>query len=174
MAREMTLARSRNFRKGHFPSHLSSPTPQLVGGTKGSFSGPQEFRATLRESDCVGSNGSGSLCSLLWRLLCWCHPRGIVLRAQHIPGCLNVIADKLSRHNQVIQTEWSLSQQVFNLLCSRWARPQLDLFATRFNHKLPSFVSPVPDQKAWAICCSEPPMDGSGYQSHCSSRWSPK
>ena len=98
-----------------------------------------------------GGMKSGSLCALLWRLLSWCHPRGIVLRARHIPGCLNVIVDKLSRHNQVIQTEWSLSQQVFNQLCSKWARPQVDLFATRFNHKLPSFVSLVPDQTAWDV-----------------------
>ena len=98
-----------------------------------------------------GGMKSGSLCALLWRLLSWCHPRGIVLRERHIPGRLNVIADKLSRHNQVIQTEWSLSQQVFNQLCSKWARPQVDLFATRFNHQLPSFVSPVPDQTAWAV-----------------------
>ena len=34
------------------------------------------------------------------------------------------------------QTEWSLSQQVFNLWCSRWARPHVELFATRFSHKL--------------------------------------
>ena len=98
-----------------------------------------------------GGMKSGSLCALLWRLLSWCHPRGIVLRARHIPGHLNVIADKLSRHNQVIQTEWSLSQEVFILLCLRWARPQVDLFATRFNHKLPQFVSPVPDPAAWAV-----------------------
>ena len=91
---------------------------------------------------------SGSPCALLWRLLSWCHPRKIVLRARHIPGHLNVIADKLSRHNQVIQTEWSLSQQV---LCSKWDRPQIDLFATRFNHRLPKFVSPVPDPAAWAV-----------------------
>ena len=64
-----------------------------------------------------------SLCALLWRLLSRCHPRGITLWARHIPGRLNVIADKLSRHNQVIQTEWSLSQQVFNQLCSKWAPP---------------------------------------------------
>ena len=98
-----------------------------------------------------GGMKSGSLCALLWRLLSWCHPRGIVLRARHIPGRLNVIADKLSRHNQVIQTEWSLSQQVFTLLCSRWTQPQVDLFATRFNHKLPRFVSPVPEPTAWAV-----------------------
>ena len=98
-----------------------------------------------------GGMRSGSLCALLWRLLSWCHHRGITLRARHIPGCLNVIADKLSRHNQVIQTEWSLSPQVFSQLCSRWPPPLVDLFATRFNHKLPSFVSPVPDQTAWAV-----------------------
>ena len=73
------------------------------------------------------------------------------MRARHIPGCLNIIVDKLSRHIQVIQTEWSLSQQVFNLLCSRWARPHVDQFATQFNRKLPKFVSPVPDQTAWAV-----------------------
>ena len=94
---------------------------------------------------------SDSLCALLWRLLSWCHPRGIVLRARHIPGRLNVIADKLSRHNQVIQTEWSLDRQVFSLLCSKWGLPQVDLFATRFNRKLPRFVSPVPDQEAWSV-----------------------
>ena len=94
---------------------------------------------------------SGSLCALLWRLLSWCHPQGISLRARHILGQLNAIADKLSRHNQLIQTEWSLSQRVFNLLCSRWTQPHLDLFDTRFNHKLPKFVSPVPDPVAWAV-----------------------
>ena len=93
-----------------------------------------------------GGMKSGSLCALLWRILSWCHPREIVLRARHIPGHLNVIADKFSRHRQVIQTEWSLSQKVFNLLCSRWGRPQIDLFATSFNNKLAKFVSPVPEQ----------------------------
>ena len=49
-----------------------------------------------------GGMRSDSLCAVLWRLLSWCHHRGITLRARHIPGRLNVIADKLSRHNQVI------------------------------------------------------------------------
>ena len=37
----------------------------------------------------------------------------------------------------------------FHLLCRRWHAPAVDLFATRFNHKLPRFVSPVPDRLAW-------------------------
>ena len=35
-----------------------------------------------------GGMRSGSLCALLWRLLSWCHPRGIILSARHIPGRL--------------------------------------------------------------------------------------
>ena len=67
------------------------------------------------------------------------------------PGRLNVIADKLSRLGQTIQTEWSLHPEVFQAVCSRWHQPQVDLFATRFNNKLPQFVSPVPDPQAWAV-----------------------
>ena len=98
-----------------------------------------------------GGMKSGSLCALLWRLMLWCNQRQIVLRARHILGHLNVIADKLSRLNQVIQTEWSLLPEVFAQICRHWHRPSVDLFATRFNHKLPRFVSPVPDQSAWGV-----------------------
>ena len=98
-----------------------------------------------------GGMKSGSLCALLWRLLMWCNQRQIVLRARHIPGHLNVIADKLSRHGQVIQTEWSLLQEVFDQICRRWHKPEVDLFATKFKHKLPRFVSPVPDLLAWKV-----------------------
>ena len=40
---------------------------------------------------------------------------------------------------------------MFQAICSRWHQPQVDLFATRFNNKLPQFVSPVPDPQAWAV-----------------------
>ena len=62
-----------------------------------------------------------------------------------------MVADKLSRLGQTIQTEWSLLPEVFQALCNRWHRPQINLFATRFNHKLPQFVSPVPDPLAYAV-----------------------
>ena len=44
-----------------------------------------------------GGMKSGSLCALLWRILSWCTRLQVTLRARHIPGRLNVIADKLSR-----------------------------------------------------------------------------
>ena len=98
-----------------------------------------------------GGMKSGSLCALLWRILSWCTRQQVTLRARHIPGRLNVIADKLSRLGQTIQTEWSLHPEVFKAICDRWHYPQVDLFATRFNNKLPQFVSPVPDPQAWAV-----------------------
>ena len=94
---------------------------------------------------------SGTLCALLWRILTWCTRHQVTLKARHIPGWLNVVADKLSCLGQTIQTEWSLLQEVFQAICRRWHRPQIDLFATRFNNKLPQFVSPVPDSLAVAV-----------------------
>ena len=73
------------------------------------------------------------------------------LRARHIPGWLNVIADKPSRLGQAIEAEWSLHPEVFQAICNWWHQPEVDLFATRFNNKLPQFVSPVPDPQAWAV-----------------------
>ena len=98
-----------------------------------------------------GGMKSGPLCALLWRILTWCTSKQVTLKARHIPGRLNVVADKLSRLGQTIQTEWSLLPEVFQTICSRWHRPQIDLFATRFNNKLPLFVSPVPDSLAAAV-----------------------
>ena len=98
-----------------------------------------------------GGMRSGSLCALLWRILSWCDRNEVQIKARHIPGRLNVVADKLSRLRQVIQTEWSLAPEVFKSICQTWHTPQVDLFATRFNSKLPQFVSPVPDPSAWAV-----------------------
>ena len=102
---------------------------------------------------------SGPLCALLWRILTWCSQRQVTLKARHIPGHLNVIADKLSRLGQTIQTEWSLLPEVFQQICNQWHWPQIDLFATRFNHKLPQFVSPVPDSLAVAVDALTLPWD---------------
>ena len=56
-----------------------------------------------------GGRRSGPPCALLWRILTWCTRDQLTLKARHIPGWLNVVADKLSRLGQTIQTEWSPS-----------------------------------------------------------------
>ena len=91
------------------------------------------------------------MCALLCKIMTWCHQYKITLKARHIPGCPNVMADLLSRSNQFQSTEWSLHPQVFKQICHKWFTPHVDQFATRLNHKLPLYVSPVPDPNAWDI-----------------------
>ena len=73
------------------------------------------------------------------------------IESQTHSGCLNVMADLLSRSNQAQSTKWSLHPQVFKQICQKWFTPHVDLFATHLNHKLPLYISPVPDPKAWDI-----------------------
>ena len=98
-----------------------------------------------------GGTHSAEMCALLWKIMTWCHHYHITLKARHIPGCLNVMADLLSTSNQVQSTEWSLHPQVIKQICQKWFTPHVDLFAPHLNHKLPRYVSPVPDPKAWDI-----------------------
>ena len=98
-----------------------------------------------------GGTRSATLLQEVSDLLLWCHSNRIQLRARHIPGRLNVIADALSRSHQVIPTEWQLHPQVVRRVFRLWDTPHLDLFATRHNTQLPKFVSPVPDQRALAV-----------------------
>ena len=74
-------------------------------------------------------------------------------------GCLNVMANLLSRLNQVESTEWSLHPQVFKQICQKWFIPHIDLFANLLNHKVSLYVSLVPDQHR----CSEHKL----VRSHC-------
>ena len=117
---------------------------------EGGLTDPSKFQGPVPEpnsSSCNGQLDSGSLhkqtkrnsvemCALLWKIMTWCHRYHITLKARHIPGCLNVMADLLSRSNQVQSTEWSLHPQVFKQICQKWFTPHVDLFAT---------------QKAWDI-----------------------
>ena len=88
-----------------------------------------------------GETKSATLCALIWRILTWCHNNKVTLRARHVPGSLNVIADGLSRRNQIQSTEWSLSPLIFKKVFRVWENPQVDLFATSLNKKLPLYVS---------------------------------
>ena len=99
-------------------------------------------------SEQTGGTHSWDMCLLVWHILAYCNPRNILIRARHIQGCLNVIADSLSRKDKVIQTEWSLHPQMFNLICKVWHKPMVDMFATKMNNKLPLYVSTVPEANA--------------------------
>lgn len=96
-----------------------------------------------------GGTHSRTLFSDTQNLLLLCQDLGIVLSVKHIPGRLNVLADHLSRKHQTLATEWTLDQKIANAIFASLGTPMVDLFATKFNHRLPLYVSPLPDTAAW-------------------------
>ena len=159
----------RSHKRAHCKRNLVPSRKQmaykLLRTERGLF-GPERVPRPLHRQDSSGSNLTttlvsyiskeegmrlGPLCALLWRILTFCTRKQVTLKARHIPGHLNMVVDKLPRLGRTIRTEWSLLPEVFQAICSKWHQPQIDLFATRFNNKLPQCVSPVPDPLAWAV-----------------------
>ena len=98
-----------------------------------------------------GGMRSSPLCALPWRTLTWCTRNQVTLKARRIPGRLRVVADKLARPLK----EWSLLQEVFQAICNRQQRLQIDLFAILFNNKLPlchQYQIPWPQQWIRSVC----------------------
>ena len=89
-----------------------------------------------------GATHSPSLCMEVWETLRWCDKRNINLLVCHMPSKSNILADRLSRLSKPISTEWCLDQAVCNLVLSVTGYPNIDLFATRLNNRLPVYVSP--------------------------------
>ena len=98
-----------------------------------------------------GGTHSLTLLRLLVDLFMWLQAQDIVLRARHIPGCLNVIVDRLSRPNQPISTEWSLHSEIVNRIFQFWGTPRVDMLATVHNTLLLQVVSPIPKPVALAV-----------------------
>ena len=93
-----------------------------------------------------GGTHSPNLCVEVWKILQWCLKHHIVVRIRHIPDKFNVLADRLSRIDKIMKTEWVLDQSI-----AIWIYPTLDLFVTRFNHKLPLYVPLVLNNRSFAI-----------------------
>ena len=62
------------------------------------------------------------------------------LSAAHIPGKHNILADVASREFQDA-AEWMLEPSIFQNIVNKWGMPDIDLFASRLNHQIPTYVS---------------------------------
>ncbi len=82
--------------------------------------------------------------------LLWCHEKNVKIRAVHIKGSLNVMTDLLSRDLKTINTEWSVHPQVIKDIWKMWYIPDVDLFETLYNNKLPTHVRPFQEPKVLA------------------------
>ena len=98
-----------------------------------------------------GGTHSTELSEEVRNVLNLCLAHNIQLLAKHIPGRFNALADRMSRVGKPISTEWSLNQEIANKIFQIMDFPSIDLFATHLNHRLPFYVSPIPDQKALSI-----------------------
>lgn len=98
-----------------------------------------------------GGTHSPTLCVRVREVLLWCQAQNVVLSVRHLPGRLNVLADRLSRSSRPLVAEWTLSLSTLHQVFDRFGLPSLDLFATRWNNRLPLYVSPVLDPAAFAV-----------------------
>jgi hypothetical protein len=88
------------------------------------------------------------LCNdIVHKIWTWCLDRNIWLSAEHLAGRLNFIAD-FESGNVNEGLEWGLCPSVFALICQKFGWPEIDMFASRLNKKLPRFVSWRPDPEA--------------------------
>ena len=84
------------------------------------------------------------------KIWCWCYENKNWVSAAHLPGSLNVTADRESRtkHDNM---EWKLDEQLFQKICEEVGKPEVDLFASRLNHQLEKHMSWKPDPQACAV-----------------------
>ena len=82
-----------------------------------------------------GGSHSSTLNSVAQTILPLCEASQIRLVPQYVLGHLNVLADSLSRHSQVLGSEWILCHQAFRELLRLWPAT-IDLFATALTARL--------------------------------------
>ena len=120
--------------------------PQVQGSVISLFADNSTAVAYLRSQ---GGTRSRTLNSIAQRILRSAESLWVTLAPQFILGRHNVMADALSRPNQVLGSEWSLKIKIFQELRKRWL-VSIDLFATSLNHRCSLYFSPFHDPSAVA------------------------
>ncbi len=96
-----------------------------------------------------GGTVSRELVRLSKELWTWCLQRNITIKAQHLPGRLNQVADSESR-TMLDRSDWKLDSRVFQQIHQLWGPMEVDLFASRLTTQCPVFFSWRPDPYAAA------------------------
>ena len=96
----------------------------------------------------MGGTKSEACAEVATEIWDWAQTNECWLSITHIPGVENVLADLRSRKFKD-QLEWSLNPGIFEDICSKWGRPEIDLFASRLNAKVTKYVSWEPEPDNW-------------------------
>ena len=102
-----------------------------------------------------GLHQQGSTRSLLCnkyiaKIMQFLEERQLHLVVSYVRSELNCEADRASRLYEH-DLEWSIPSEIFTKICKKWGTPQIDLFASRINHRVPRYCSWKPDPYAYAI-----------------------
>ncbi|XP_072219103.1 uncharacterized protein [Leuresthes tenuis] len=74
------------------------------------------------------------------QLLTWAFPHFLSLRAIHLPGIQNKVADVLSRQG-LPQGDWRLHPEVVEMIWSKYGRAEVDVFASESSTHCPLWYS---------------------------------
>ncbi|XP_046542522.1 uncharacterized protein LOC124252889 [Haliotis rubra] len=75
--------------------------------------------------------------------------RAVILAISHWQNALRASSLMIRSDNAAVV--WHINRILVDSLNIMMTSPTVDLFATRFNHQLPQFVSPIPDPLAWDL-----------------------
>ena len=104
--------------------------------------------ATINQLGTWHSNLNNKLVQQIWE---WCILHGVWLTVAHIPGKSNTEADRESRLTRK-ETEWCLDRSIYSAVIQKLdVTPDIDLFASRLNHQLKSYIAYRPDPGALAV-----------------------
>ena len=94
----------------------------------------------------------------------WCLERHNFVSAVHIPGSTYIEAEFESRVDRH-EIEWRLDERVFQSIVRKLGGCDVDLFASRVNAQLKSYVSWRPDPDAMAVDVFT--LDWSKFRAFC-------
>ena len=140
--------------------------PLLAGSSVVVFAVKSTAVSYLRNQ---GGTRSSFLNSIAQRILRWAEDLSVVISPQFIMGKHNVLADALSRPNQILGSEWMLKQEVFRDLCRRWP-VSIGLFATSQNHSCSLYFSPYHNHNAMGTDALL--RNWNGWQAYAFPTWS--
>jgi hypothetical protein len=87
------------------------------------------------------------------------------ITANHLPGILNVAADRASRRRHH-RDDYRISRKWFNHLEQALGKREIDLFSTRFSALLPKYVTWAPDPQAEYLDAFSRPLPKEGGYAH--------
>lgn len=103
--------------------------------------------AYIRDMGGSKSRECNDVANRVWK---WCKERNVWLTIAHIPGKKNTEADEKSRKFDD-RTEWQLNPKFFQFLTKELGQPDIELFASKLNCQLQTYISWHRDPDAVAV-----------------------